>query len=163
LNEPPRSSKTSITATSSFIYRGVLGTSLYILCLMTLEAFFMKLSMKYASESLRTQSYIPIHLICLSWYLLQLKTLIPLHLRILLLAYILCLFRQWLPCPCCKSQLQQMSQPTNSTDHRGYIPPDLPIKHTLHTHPLLPLPTVLHIIVNILHLQCSLPRPASPL
>jgi hypothetical protein len=52
----------------------------------------MRLSMKYASESLRTQSYVLTHLLPLFQYLLWLRIPLPLHLRILLLAYVLCLF-----------------------------------------------------------------------
>jgi hypothetical protein len=63
LNELPRSSLTPIMPTSSFIYKGVLGTLLYVLCLMMLKVLFVKLSMKYANKSLRIQSYALIRLI----------------------------------------------------------------------------------------------------
>jgi len=151
LNKPPRSSQTSITTTSSFIYKGVLGTLLYVLCLMMLKALSVKLFMKYVSESSRTWSYILIHLLSLSQYLLQLRTLLPLHLRILLLAYVLCLFRQWLPCPCCRNQPQQMNRCTNFGDLREDVPLDPHVEHVLHVHPLLPLPTIPHVIANVLH------------
>jgi len=152
LNEPPRSSLIPITVTSSFIYKGVLGTSLYILCLMMLKALFVKLSMKYASKSLRTQSYTLTCLIHLSEYLLQLKALLPLHLRILLLAYVLCLSQQWLPCRYCKNwPHHSMNPPIHPVDHTIDVPPEPPAEHVLHVHLPLPLLTLLHIIANILH------------
>jgi hypothetical protein len=60
---------------------------------MTLRLLFVKLSTKYVNELSRTRSYVPIPLIHLFLYLRQLKALLLLHLRILLLAYVLCLFR----------------------------------------------------------------------
>jgi hypothetical protein len=154
LNEPPESSLIPVTTASSFIYKGVLGTSLYILCLMTLKLLFVKLSTKYASVLLKTQSCIPIPLIHLFRYLCQLKALLLLHLRILLLAYVLCLFQQWLHCKCCRKWLLHlMNQHIPSKERIVDALPETPIEQESHVPPLLPLPILPTIIVNALHPQ----------
>jgi len=163
LNEPPESSPTLTTPASSFIYRGVLGISLYVLCLMMLKLLFMKLSTKYAIKLLRTQSCVPTPLIHLFLYLCQLKVLLPLHLRVLLLAYALCLFRQWLHCECCRKQLLHLTnQCTPSEECIIDALLETPVEQESHVPPLLPLPILPTVIVNVLHPRCLLWHPMSP-
>jgi len=163
LNVPLESPLTPVTPASSFIYRGILGTSLYVLCLMTLRLLFVKLSTKYVNELLRTRSCVPTPLMHLFLYLHHLKALLPLHLRILLLAYALCLFQRWLHCKCCRKQLLHlMNQHIPFGEHIVDALPETPIEQESHMPPLLPLPTLPTIIVNALHPQRPPQRPASP-
>jgi len=151
LNEPPESSPTLATLASSFIYKGVLGTSLYVLCLMMLKLLFVKLSTKYANKLLRTKSCVPTPLIHLFQYLRQLKVLLPLHLRVLLLAYALCLFRRWLHCKCCRKQLLHLTnQHTPSKECIVDALLETPAEQESHVPPLLPLPILPTTIVNVL-------------
>jgi len=112
---------------------------------------------------LRTRSCVPTPLIHLFLYLCQLKVLLPLHLRILLLAYALCLFRRWLHCKCCRKQLLHlMNQRTPSEEHTVDALQGQPEGQELHVPPLLPLPTLPTVIANALHPRHPPPHPASP-
>jgi len=164
LNEPPESYLTPAMPVSSFIYRGILGTLLYVLCLMTLRLLFVKLSMKYANKLSRTRSCVPTPLTHLFLYLRQLKVLLLLHLRILLLAYALCLFRQWLHCKCCRKQLLHlMNQHIPSEECIADTLLETPAEHKSHVPLLLPLPTLPTVIMNALCPQCPPQCPMSPL